>query len=85
MLHDKPIHTFTHREFVYILLYADDIALLSESLADLKSMVEVVNHQFQAWGLALKFDKTKVMQVGLSPPMSNDFILFCIMKEDRNG
>ncbi len=27
VLHDKPIHTFTHREYVYILLSADGIAL----------------------------------------------------------
>ena len=75
VLHDKPLHTLTHREFVYILLYADDIALLSESLADLKSMVEVVHNQFQAWGLAMNFDKTKVMQVGLSHPFSNDLFV----------
>jgi hypothetical protein len=27
VLHNKPIQTFTHRELVYILLYADDTAL----------------------------------------------------------
>jgi hypothetical protein len=57
VLHDKPIHTFTQREFVYILRCADDNAVLSESLADLKSLVEIVHNQFQAWGLALNFDK----------------------------
>ncbi len=39
----------------------------------LKSMVEVVHNKFQAWGLALNLNKTKVMQVGLSPPVSNSF------------
>ncbi len=48
VLHDKPIHTFTPRVFVYILLYEDDIALLRDCLADLKSMVEVVDSQIQA-------------------------------------
>ncbi len=48
VLHDKPIHTCSYREFVYILLYADDIALLSESFADLKSNKELVRH-FRYW------------------------------------
>ena len=65
----------SYYEFVYILLYADDMALLSESLSQLQSMVEIVHNQFQDWGLALNFDKTKVMQVGKSPRPSWDFFV----------
>ncbi len=48
VLPDRPIHPFTHREFLYILPYANDSALLSQYLADLESMVEVILYQFQA-------------------------------------
>ncbi len=44
------------------------------SLADLKAMMEVVNNEFQAWSLALNFEEAKVIQVGLSPRVSNDFL-----------
>jgi hypothetical protein len=75
VLHDRPLHSLTSTEFVYLLLYADDMALLSESLTDLQCMVETVHNQFQDWGLALNFDKTKVMQVGNSPHPPRDLFV----------
>ncbi len=46
-------------EFVYILLYVDDIALLSESLAPLHSMMEIVQLHLQDWCLTLNFERRR--------------------------
>ena len=46
---------------LFTLLYADDTILLSESAADLQSMVDILHNYCQQWHLTVNIDKTKVV------------------------
>jgi hypothetical protein len=56
----------THEDLVWILLYADDIALLAQDLADLHIMLTELDTAFKWWGLHMNVQKTKVMSIGTS-------------------
>lgn len=69
--HDKPMDTFTHRQFIYkqmTVLYLANPWLTKVSGGS-------CSDQVQAWGLALNFNKRRVMHVVLSPSNSNDFFV----------
>jgi hypothetical protein len=52
------------------LLYADDIALLAESIEDLRSMLQVCQEWASETGLEFSIEKSKVMVLaGPSPPV----------------
>jgi hypothetical protein len=53
----------THEDLVWILLYADDIALMAEDLADLQFMLTELDAAFKRWGLLINVQKTKVMSI----------------------
>ena len=44
-----------------ILLYADDIVLLSESEANMQIMLDYLGNSCETWGLTINFNKSKVM------------------------
>ena len=46
---------------VSILLYADDIVLLSDNEMNMQSMLECLSEWCHTWGLQINFDKSKVM------------------------
>ena len=46
---------------VSILLYADDIVLLSDNEMKMQSMLECLSEWCHTWGLQINFDKSKVM------------------------
>ena len=63
----KNVHT-KHMEMCYgdgsnvsILLYADDIVLLSDNEMKMQSMLECLSEWCHTWGLQINFDKSKVM------------------------
>ena len=46
---------------LFTLLYADDTILLSESAADLQSMLHILHNYCQKWQLTVNTDKTKIV------------------------
>ena len=51
-------------DIAWVLMYADDIALITVSETQMKAAMEVVHHTFEQWGLEVSMKKTKVMSVG---------------------
>ena len=49
------------QEIVWILMYADDIALILEEDEKLEAVMQAVDSSFSAWGLEMSIKKTKVM------------------------
>ena len=54
-----------HEDMAWVLMYADDIALVVTHEADLKTTINLVDQTFSEWGLEVSFKKTKVMHIGL--------------------
>ena len=52
---------FADENSVSILLYADDIVLLSDNEAKMQTMLECLDQWCSNWGLAINFDKSKVI------------------------
>jgi hypothetical protein len=60
-------------DLLWILLYADDIALMSDDADKLQRMVTALHLAFQRWGLLISVGKTKSMTIyvprlGEEPP-----------------
>ena len=55
---DEEIQFFHH---LYILLYADDTIILSESAEELQRALDALRDYCQEWNLTVNLDKTKVM------------------------
>ena len=51
-------------DIAWVLIYADDIALITVSETQMKAAMQVVHHTFEQWGLEVSMKKTKVMSVG---------------------
>ena len=54
-------------DIAWVLMYADDIALVTESEADMQAALELVDRTFSQWGLQLSVKKTQVMRLGTDP------------------
>ena len=52
---------FDEDDSVSILLYADDIVLLSDNEQKLQTMLDCLNDWCHAWGLTINFNKSKAM------------------------
>ena len=52
---------FADEDSVSILLYADDIVLLSDNEAKMQTMLDCLDQWCSNWGLAINFDKSKVI------------------------
>ena len=48
-------------EIVWILMFADDIAFITESESEMQQAIEYMDQTFAQWGLELSLKKTKVM------------------------
>jgi hypothetical protein len=57
----------SHEGLVWILLYADDIALVANSARDLQLMLTILDSAFKRWGLLISVDKTKAMCFSKTP------------------
>jgi hypothetical protein len=55
-------------ELLWILLYVDDIALLSDDPGKLRDMVTALDLAFRRWGLLISVAKTKTMTVHVPMP-----------------
>ena len=58
------------QEIAWILMFADDIALITESEHDMQEAVELLDQTFAQWGLEMSMKKTKVLL--LSPTVGRD-------------
>ena len=54
----------TDEELLWILLYADDIALITESVDKPKTSLDLLDTAFSEWGLTVSTGKTKVLIMG---------------------
>ena len=64
-------------EYASVLMYADDVVLISESEEGLQKMLDTLNAWSHDWMLALNYDKTKVVHFhrANSPPTQRDFAI----------
>jgi hypothetical protein len=62
-LHELDSKIFGKEELLWILLYADDIALLSDDPDKLRDMVTALDLAFRRWGLLTSVAKTKTLTV----------------------
>ena len=54
----------TLEEIAWVLMYADDIALVTETEQQMQSALEAVDQVFTQWGLEINAKKTQVMPLG---------------------
>ena len=57
----KGIDIFADDLGVFLLMYADDIVLLSDSVVDLQKKILCLENYCKKWGLTVNMDKTKVV------------------------
>jgi hypothetical protein len=57
-----------HELHLLMLLYADDVVLLAPDPASLAAALSIFERVARTWGLALNYDKTKVVVFGEAPP-----------------
>ncbi len=55
-------------DLLWILLYAHDVALVSEDPDKLRDMVTALDSAFQRWGLLISVGKTKTLMVCIPSP-----------------
>ncbi len=67
-LHELDSTILGEEELLWILLYADDIALLSDDPEKLRDMVTALDLAFRRWGLLISVGKTKTMTVHVPVP-----------------
>jgi hypothetical protein len=67
-LHEKDHKTLGEEDLLWILLYADDIALMSDDPDKLRDMVTALDSAFQRWGLLISVGKTKTLTVYIPRP-----------------
>ena len=63
----KRLRAKTSTKFITELQYADDCSLIASSSEDLQIMLDTYKHIYEALGLRLNIDKTKIL---VSPPES---------------
>ncbi len=54
----------TQSEACWIILYADDIVIFTDSEAKLQEILDILRSVFTEWGMEINIPKTKVMHVG---------------------
>ncbi len=57
-------------EVVVLLLYADDLAIISESEQDLQDMLNVLHEWTQEFNMSVNIDKTKVVHFRRGPSIA---------------
>ena len=62
---------------VSILLYANDVVLISESADDLQNMLNTLNKWCNKWRLGVNESKTKIMHFRNKNQLSSNFIFQC--------
>ena len=67
-LHETDSRVLGEEDLLWILLYADDIALMSDDANKLQRMVTALHLAFQRWGLLISVGKTKSMTVYVPRP-----------------
>ncbi len=67
-MHELDSKILKEEEILWILLYADDIALLSDDPDKLRDMVTALDLAFRRWGLLISVAKTKTMTVHVPMP-----------------
>ena len=67
-LHEEDHKISGEEVLLWILLYADDIALMSDDPDKLRDMVTALDAAFQRWGLLISVGKTKTLTVYVPRP-----------------
>jgi hypothetical protein len=67
-LHELDSKILGEEELLWILLYADDIALLSDDPEKSRDMVTALDLAFRRWGFLISVGKTKTMTVHVPMP-----------------
>ncbi len=67
-LHERGLKILGEEDLLWILLYADDIALMSDDPEELQDMVTALDSAFRRWGLLISVAKTKTLTVHVSMP-----------------
>ena len=62
---------------ISILLYADDIVLLSESEANMQIMLDYLGKWCETWGLTINFNKSEVMHFRALSQQRTEYIFKC--------
>jgi len=57
----QGIDVFSEPLGILLLMYADDIALVSDSVVDLQKKINCLESYCKKWGLSVNMDKTKVV------------------------
>ena len=52
------------QEIAWALMYANDIALVTDSVDQMQAAIRLADETFAQWGLELSIKKTKVMGIG---------------------
>ena len=58
-IHDLDLDSFT----LNLLIYADDIVLLTETEKDMQSLLSIVQNWCQKWRLEINLEKTNILHV----------------------
>ena len=68
---------FDEDDSVSILLYADDIVLLSDNEEKLQTMLDCLNDWCHAWGLNINFNKSKAMHFRTPSVSKTEYLFLC--------
>ena len=68
---------FAEDDSVPILLYADDIVLLSDNEQKLQTMLDCLNDWCHAWGLTINFNKSKAMHFRTPSASKTECLFLC--------
>ena len=68
---------FDEDDSVSILLYADDIVLLSDNEEKLQTMLDCLNDWCHAWGLTINFNKSKAMHFRTPSASKTEYLFLC--------
>ena len=60
----KQVLKPTSEQLMWILMYVDDIALISGDVASLKAAIGLLDTVFSDWGLTVSTAKTKILFIG---------------------
>jgi hypothetical protein len=67
-LHEQDSKISGEEDLLWILLYADDIALMSDDPKKLQDIVTALDSAFRRWGLLISVAKTKTLTVHVPMP-----------------
>ena len=59
--HSNGVELLTNDELAYLLMYADDMCLLSDTVLDMQKKINCLENYCKSWGLSVNLKKTKMI------------------------